>query len=161
MNPLEHLSSAVNRWVEYLLFGLGFSMALVVALQVFFRYVLNHSLFWSEELARFMLIWLSFLGASTAYRRGVHPGVDLLTARLSPPVQRFCLQLVHIFSLTLFVVMIVYGVQFAYVIRAQISPALYLPKWTIFAIIPASGLIFTIHCLAFMTTAGKDDRRDS
>ena len=161
MTAIQQLSAAINRWVEFLLFGLGLSMALVVAMQVFFRYALNHSLFWSEELARFMLIWLSFLGASTAYKRGVHPGVDLFTARLSPPLQRFCLQLVHIVSLTLFVVMIVYGVQFAYVIRAQISPALYLPKWAVFAIIPASGLIFTIHCLAFLTTAGKDDRRDS
>ena len=161
MSPLEHLSAVVNRWVEYLLFGLGFSMALVVALQVFFRYGLNHSLFWSEELARFMLVWLSFLGASTAYKRGVHPGVDLLTERLSTSYQKICRHLVHIVSLMLFAVMIVYGVQFAYVIRAQISPALYLPKWAVFAIIPASGLIFTIHCLAFLTTAGKDNRRDS
>ena len=36
MTAIEKLSAAVNRWIEYLLFGLGLSMALVVALQVFF-----------------------------------------------------------------------------------------------------------------------------
>lgn len=160
MNKLQHLSAAINRWVEYLLFGIGFSMALVVALQVFFRYVLNHSLFWSEELARFMLVWLSFLGASTAYKRGLHPGVDVLTARLAPSLRKACLQLVHTVSLALFAVMVVYGLQFAWFIRAQISPALYLPKWTVFTIIPISGLLLAIHCLAFMAAAHKEGRRD-
>ena len=160
MKSIKHLSAALNHWVEYLLFGLGLSMALVVALQVFFRYVLNHSLFWSEELARFMLVWLSFLGASTAYKRGLHPGVDVLTTRLSATLQKVCLQLVHLFSLILFGTMVVYGTQFAYFIRAQISPALYLPKWTVFSIIPISGLILAIHCLAFIAAEAKDDRRD-
>jgi TRAP-type C4-dicarboxylate transport system permease small subunit len=135
-------------------------MALVVALQVFFRYILNHSLFWSEELARFMLVWLSFLGASTAYKRGLHPGVDLLTAGLPASLRDACSHLVHIVSLLFFIAMIIYGVQFAFFIRAQISPALYLPKWTIFAIIPASGLILAIHCLAFISAAVEDHRRD-
>ncbi len=160
MTAIQQLSAAVNRWVEYLLFGLGLSMALVVAMQVFFRYALNHSLFWSEELARFMLVWLSFLGASTAYKRGLHPGVDILTSRLPPVWRNTCSHLVHVVSLALFIVMIVYGVGFAYFIRTQISPALYLPKWTVFAIIPVSGAILAIHCLAFITAAYKDRRRD-
>ena len=160
MSRIHQLSAAINRWVEFLLFGLGLSMALVVALQVFFRYVLNHSLFWSEELARFMLVWLSFLGASTAYKRGLHPGVDVLTSRLSPPLQKACAHLVHVASLALFIVMIIYGAEFAYFIRAQISPALYLPKWTVFAIIPVSGLVMAIHCLASLVAAHKEDPRD-
>ena len=160
MIAIQRLSTAVNRWVEYLLFGLGLSMAMVVAMQVFFRYVLNHSLFWSEELARFMLVWLSFLGASAAYKRGLHPGVDVLTSHLPPIVQKACTHLVHIVSLVLFTVMIVHGAAFAHFIRAQISPALYLPKWTVFAVIPASGLILFVHCLAHIAAAFEDVRRD-
>ena len=66
----------INQAVEYLLFTMGLGMALLVAVQVFFRYALNHSIFWSEELARFLLIWLTFLGASVVYYRGVHASVD-------------------------------------------------------------------------------------
>lgn len=62
MDALERISRSVNHWVEYVLFGLGFTMSVVVAVQVFFRYALNHSLFWSEELARYILVWLTFLG---------------------------------------------------------------------------------------------------
>ncbi len=73
MFALEKLSRFINRWVEFSLFGLGFTMTLIVAVQVFCRYVLNNSLFWAEELSRYLLAWLTFLGASVAYRRNVHP----------------------------------------------------------------------------------------
>jgi TRAP-type C4-dicarboxylate transport system permease small subunit len=159
MNRIEALSSTIDRWVEYLLFGLGFSMALLVAAQVFARYVLNHSLFWSEELARYMLVWLTFLGASTAYKRGLHPGVDALVRRLPALLQKAAAYLVHGISLSLFVVMLVYGISFAHFIRAQISPALYLPMWTVVGIIPLSGLILVIHALAFLVPAHKEANR--
>ncbi len=150
MTSLQRTSRLLNRWIEYLLFGLGFSMAVIVAVQVFFRYVLNQSLFWSEELARFMLVWLTFLGASVAYHRGVHPGIDMLYTRLPAAWQRLTAVFVHLVSIAFFVVMIVYGVQFSYFVRLQISPALYLPKWIIFAIIPVSGVILLMHALAFL-----------
>jgi len=84
---LDRVSQALNRRVKGLVCIMGMVMALVVALQVVSRYGFNHSLFWSEELARFLLIWLSFLGATVAYCHGVHPGVDSLVRRL-PAIPR-------------------------------------------------------------------------
>ncbi|WP_457575150.1 TRAP transporter small permease [Desulfomarina sp.] len=149
MNILEKGCSAVNRLLEYLLFGLGFSMAVLVAVQVFCRYVLNASLFWSEELARYMLVWLSFLGATVAYYRNLHPGVDVLTARISEKYQRLARLLVHLSSMALAVVMVFSGVQFAWFVRLQISPALGIPKWIILAVIPLAGCILLIYGLLF------------
>ncbi|MBE0617888.1 MAG: TRAP transporter small permease, partial [Proteobacteria bacterium] len=102
-------------------------MAAVVAAQVFFRYGLNRSLFWSEELARYQLVWLSFLGATVAYRCQANPSIDAIYRRLSPRAQRAAAVAVHLCSLALFGVMVVYGTQFAHFVRAQISPALHLP----------------------------------
>lgn len=150
LNFIDILSHRVNAGVEYILFGLGISMSFIVALQVFFRYALNSSLFWSEELARFMLVWLAFLGASVAYRRRVHPGVDIFYSQTPPWLQQTLSIVIHLISIGLFCVMIVFGYQFAYFVRLQISPALYLPKWVIFSVIPISGLILTLHGLAFL-----------
>ena len=160
MHVIDRISASINRWIEYLLFGFGLSMAGVVAMQVFFRYVLNQSLFWSEELARFLLVWLTFLGATVAYRRRAHPGVDMIYAKMPQPARKACRLLTHLAALALFGVMIVYGCQFAHFIRLQISPALQLPKWIILSIIPASGAVFMIHGLAFLFKDLCGDDRD-
>jgi TRAP-type C4-dicarboxylate transport system permease small subunit len=150
VSVLDKLSFAINSWIEYLLFGLGLTMTVVVAVQVFFRYVLNQSLFWSEELARYLLVWLSFLGASVAYRRKAHPGIDILQAKMPGGLQKISTSIVHLASMALFAVMIFFGCRFAYFVRLQISPALYLPKWIVFSIVPISGCILMIHGISFL-----------
>jgi len=150
MKFLIRASRTTNIAVEKILAAMGLSMALIVALQVLCRYGLNHSLFWSEELARFLLVWLTFLGSTAAYYRGVHPGIDILTNRLSAKSQLCCRIAVYLLSLPLFLVMIYHGSAFAYFVRLQISPALGLPKWIVFSIIPASSVIFLLYCLTFL-----------
>jgi TRAP-type C4-dicarboxylate transport system permease small subunit len=161
MYTLKRLSHSLNHWIEYLLFGLGFTMAIIVAVQVFFRYVLNQSLFWSEELARFILVWLTFFGASVAYYRQANPGVDFLYSRMSPSIRKASNILIHLASIILFCVMIFYGCQFAYFVRLQISPALQLPKWIILSIIPISGLILLVHGITFLVNELKRGSRDN
>jgi TRAP-type C4-dicarboxylate transport system permease small subunit len=149
------LCTRMNQGIEYLLFGLGFSMAILVAVQVFFRYVLNQSLFWSEELARYLLVWLTFLGASSAYYRHAHPGVDILYNRMPTALRKGCAVLIHGVSIGLFAVMIVYGYQFAHFVRMQRTPALQLPKWLVLGIIPVSGVILLIHGICFLVDTLK------
>jgi TRAP-type C4-dicarboxylate transport system permease small subunit len=137
----------------------GFGMASIVGAQVFFRYVLNHSLFWSEELARYLLVWLTFLGASVAYHRGLHPGIDFLYRPLPPSLKKAASVCVHICCLTLYAVLLVFGCKFSYFVRLQISPALYLPKWIIYMIIPLSSAVLMIHALAFLQNELKKPKR--
>jgi TRAP-type C4-dicarboxylate transport system permease small subunit len=147
---LVRLSGRINQWIEYLVVGLGVSMALLVAVQVFFRYILNQSLFWSEEMARYFLVWLTFLGATAAYYRHAHPGVDVLYNRMSPKLQIVCSLFTHTVSFGLFAIMVIYGCQFAYFVKLQTTPALQIPKWIVLSIIPISGLIFMIHNVRFV-----------
>lgn len=161
MKILNQISSFINQGVENLLFGMGISMAIIVAVQVFFRYVLNNSLFWSEELARFLLVWLTFLGSCAAYYRKAHPGIDIVSSRLPAIWQQITAILVHLISIILFGVMIFYGCCFAYFVRAQISPALCLPKWIVFSIIPISGTILTFHAITFLAGELKGNSHDS
>ena len=147
---MESISFQINRGVEVLLAAMGLAMTAVVAAQVFFRYGLNASLFWSEELARYLLVWLTFLGASAAFRRGAHPGIDLMVVRLPGPAKRAAETLVLVASLAVFAVMVVYGIRFSWFVRMQITPALGLPKWAVFAAVPVSGAIGAAHTLAFL-----------
>jgi len=155
---LDKVSSYINKSIEYLIFGMGISMTFVVALQVFFRYLLNQSLFWTEELARYLLVWISFLGATVAYRRKVHPGIDVIFVKMPPLAKKGLALVVHAASMGFFVVMLVYGYEFAHFVRLQISPALGLPKWIILSIIPISGAVFLLHSLAFFLKTLKGER---
>ncbi len=161
MEVFARFDALLARAVDYILSALGISMTVIVALEVYCRYILNHSLFWAEELARYILVWLTFLGATAAYRRKVHPGIDILTQRFGPRLYRTNAVLIHCISLGFFMVMIYYGTAFSYFVRLQITPALSLPKWIIFAIIPISGIIFTCHGLLFLIKELTGKNRDS
>ncbi len=160
MYYLYKISRGLNRCVQALVSSMGIAMAVIVAVQVFSRYVLNYSLFWSEELARLLLVWLTFFGATVAYFHGAHPGVDGLFRRLPPVWQKIMACLTHGVSLSLFFVMMRSGVEFAWFVRMQITPALQLPKWIMMAVVPVAGLIFTIHGLAFMGQVLKGGFQD-
>ncbi len=61
--------------VEIVLIAL---MMIIVLIQVFFRYVLNNSLVWPEETARFMMVWMTFMAAPIAYRAGSNVSLDIV-----------------------------------------------------------------------------------
>jgi TRAP-type C4-dicarboxylate transport system permease small subunit len=78
---LQHgLEFAINILIGFMLAG----MVVVVFGNVIFRYFLNASLAWSEEVSRFMLIWLVFMGAVIAYIRNEHLGLDIMLKVLPP-----------------------------------------------------------------------------
>lgn len=148
MKHLISLSRRLNDYIQTLVGIMGIIMTVVVASQVFSRYVLNHSLFWSEELARIILVWLTFFGATVAYYHGLHPGVDSVFKRLPEKIKRILELVSCLAGIILFTVMVVWGSKFAWFVKLQITPALNLPKWIVIAVVPVCGIIFLIHALA-------------
>jgi TRAP-type C4-dicarboxylate transport system permease small subunit len=157
---LMNASRRCDRVVEIVLAAGGMAMAAVVTAQVVRRYVFNDSLFWSGELARYILVWITFLGASTAYRRGAHPGIDVLTGRLPRPHRRLAAIFSHLVAMVFSGAMIVYGIRFAWFVRMQISPALALPKWVVFAAVPAGGVLLLLHAAAGAATVLGEGRHE-
>jgi TRAP-type C4-dicarboxylate transport system permease small subunit len=74
---------------DWLAFALFWALAGVVFLQFFSRYVLNDSIAWTEEIARYMLMALAFLGSAMAARRGSHIAVEFLPNMLPPALRRW------------------------------------------------------------------------
>jgi len=154
---LRGLSRVLNQGTELLLLCLGLCMVLVIGLQVFFRYVLNDSLGWSEELGRALLVWLTFFGAGAACKRKGHIGVDFFVRRLAPAPRRVTAALALLVSICFFLIMIVYGLEFSWFIRHQATTILELPKWLLFLAVPASGLLMFFHSLVFLIDLFKPE----
>ena len=144
------LSLGLNAACEILLALCGAGMALIIGLQVFFRYALNDSLFWSEELGRMLLVWLTFCGAAVAYRRGAHIGVDTLVQRLPPAGQRVAAVLAQSVSLVFFIAMAIGGWKFMGLLGFQTMPALGLSKQVPFVMVPAGFTLLAVHALAML-----------
>jgi TRAP-type transport system small permease protein len=79
---LERLDQA-SRW---LIIGALAVMVVVVSLQVLFRYFLNLSLDWADEVGRLTFVWSAFLGVPHGVKSGAHVGIDFV-AKLLPPQQ--------------------------------------------------------------------------
>jgi TRAP-type transport system small permease protein len=69
---------------DWLAFVIFWSLAFIVFLQFFTRYVLNDSLSWTEEIARYGLMWVVFIGGAMVTRRNTHIAVELLSNVMQP-----------------------------------------------------------------------------
>jgi TRAP-type C4-dicarboxylate transport system permease small subunit len=96
---MRSLLRGLDRILDGLTISLLLVLLLVVGLQIFSRYVLNHSLFWSEELARYLFIYLVFLGSAIVLRQRRHIQVSFFMERLPPPLRRFVSILVDLLLL--------------------------------------------------------------
>jgi TRAP-type C4-dicarboxylate transport system permease small subunit len=84
-DPEVRIEHYPEDWLSFVIF---WAMAAVVFLQFFTRYVLNDSIAWTEEIARYLLMWVTFIGAAVAMRRRTHIAVEVLLHFLPLPAVR-------------------------------------------------------------------------
>lgn len=126
-------------------------LVLDVVWQVFTRYVLQAPSTFTDELARFLLIWVSLLGAAYYSGQNLHISVDVLSRSLNP-VNRFRLVIFIKTLITVFVlaVLVIGGgllVHTTWIYR-QITPALQIPMALVYMIGPVSGLLIIYYKLS-------------
>jgi TRAP-type C4-dicarboxylate transport system permease small subunit len=123
--------------------------------QVFTRYVLRQPSTWTEELATMLLMWVSLLGASVAFHRKGHLGVDYFVNKLSVNRKILADLLVYLF-IAFFSVILIYGgykiVSFTFLTN-QRSAALEIRMGYVYLALPISG--FFIFVLALETIVIK------
>src|SRR6185312_8065734 len=96
-----------HHFEDWIAFAVFWAMAAIVFLQFFTRYVLNDSLAWTEEIARYALIWITFIGAAVVVRKNSHIAVEVLLHFLPAGSARVLLALVDTFKL-LFIGLLAY-----------------------------------------------------
>jgi TRAP-type C4-dicarboxylate transport system permease small subunit len=105
-------------------------LLLVVGAQVLTRYVLNYSLFWSEELARYLFIYLVFIGSAIVLRRNGHIEVSVFVERLPAGVRRALGIVSDLLILSFTAVVLTHGVRLAAMVWTVPTAAMLIP-WTL------------------------------
>ncbi len=102
---LDGISRSIDKTLSYVVAVLLVAMSLAVFGNVVCRYFLDFSLAWYEEISRFLLLWIVFLGAIIALIRGDHLGIDVLLLVLPPRVCRMVVVLSDLLVLAALVIM--------------------------------------------------------
>ena len=156
---MKRLLDGVNRAVEYVVSLMLLVMVIVVFLQVIFRFVLHSSLPWSEELSRYILVWISFLGASIGVRRGAHIGVEVVTNLLPYGLKKGVSLLATLCAAAFFVLMVVYGYKILSIVSGQLSPAMEISMAIPYSSIFVGGILMFLYSIdtAITIVAGRKD----
>jgi TRAP-type C4-dicarboxylate transport system permease small subunit len=90
---IENLIDGYCKLIGYLIAAMMAVMVVLVFGNVFMRYAFNSGFTVSEELSRWLFVWMTFLGAVVALRRNGHLGTDMLVGKLGPQGKRICMGL--------------------------------------------------------------------
>ena len=149
---------------EYLLMIMMGAMAIVVIIQVIFR-VIGSSLPWSEELSRYLAVWITFIGAALGVKRGAHVGVEALKVALPKGPRRILELFALICMVFLACVVVYYSIQIIHMqLRTgQKSPAMRIPMWRAYIGIPIGMCLVVIRCIqtAVNLFRGKDNEPET
>jgi TRAP-type C4-dicarboxylate transport system permease small subunit len=145
------LRRAVDRSLETALILIMAASVLNVLWQVFTRFILRNPSFFTEELARFLLIWVGLLGASYASGKKMHPAITVVLEGLKGKSRLGAELIIQacVFTFSL-LVMVVGGFRLAAMTFTlnQISAALRIPLGYVYLVIPLSGLLIMFYAAA-------------
>ncbi len=151
---MKRAKTAVDKTIGWVLVVLMAASVLNVLWQVFTRFVLGEPSSFTEELARYLLIWIGVLGAAYAVGQRAHLALDLLPEKLTgqrrKTLEHVIQACVVLFS---FFVMVLGGARLVYVqLRlGQTSPSLELPLGWVYMVLPLSGLLMIFYAIDRVT----------
>lgn len=122
-------------------------MAGLVGAQVVARHLAGGALHWTEELARHLMIWMLFLGAALALRRGAHLGIDALVERMRPRMQAGVRLLVGLILAGFALLMVQQGVTLSQRTMGQRSSGLGYPMGYVYLAVPVGGGLLLLMAL--------------
>jgi TRAP-type C4-dicarboxylate transport system permease small subunit len=122
-------------------------MVAIIFLQIVSRTLIGSSFYWTEEMARFMMIWVIFLGAGFAFQYGAHISIESLVDRFSDGLKKTVQVLILLLSISFFLVMFVKGIELTSKTMVQLSPSLNIPMGYVYCVIPISAILQILNMI--------------
>jgi len=148
MQAFTKVVDAINRVVGLILACMLGIMSVLILLQVFCRFVIDYPLTWSEEVSRYLMVYIVFLGASLAMRHNQLISIEVLPELLTGTKRKILISLVMILSLIFLVILFMQGINMLNVVQAQSSPALGLSMAIPYAALPIGAILLALNAVA-------------
>lgn len=162
MNVIKKAWTWIDRGIAVLMAVCLGGMTVIIFAQVVFRYILKSPLSWSEELSRYLFVWVSFIGSVVAARRGQHIGVELLVNRFPTQIQKVIRCLAHFVTAGFFAVILYSIILMWPKLMAQTTSALKLPMGYPYLGLAIGCALLTLSYLteAILTLAKSEEVQD-
>ncbi len=143
MRSLVERLERIQTWITA---GLIAVLMVCVSVQVFVRYVIQKPWFlWSEELARFVLIWAVFLGIGVGIKQRAHFAMDVLPGVLGRRLGRAIRVFADLTMALILLLLLLAGLRFSYFGLFQYSPNMEILMLWVFISLPIGGLLSLIY----------------
>ncbi len=143
--PLAGLTATLDRYVCWVSIALLAGIFVTMVLQITFRYVLGSPLVWSEELSRYLYIWVCYLGAPIALRRGNHIAITLFVDRLPAKLARGISVFWHIVAFLFLVELAIQGAILTARSHTLIAITIPVPWSLIYLAVPISAALMMLQ----------------
>jgi len=160
LRSLRAIEGAIDAVLQRIAFAGIVALVAVMSLQIVSR-VLFTATSWTEETARYLLIWLTFLGACLAYHRGRHIAVTVLADALPPHGRRICQGLIALVTIAFMSVLLQVGLDYMALQSFQQSAALRIPMSMVYAVMPLSAAIMAYMALTDLLEAVLGQHSDA
>ena len=148
-------SRVVDRVVDAVAVAAFAGMFACVLAQVIFRYFLGAPLVWSDELARYLFVWASFLGWIIAARRHSHLTIDMLTMKLPPRGGAALRVFGELCGIAFAALLVWYGWRIAARNLDVDTTTLFFSQGVVYAIVPVAALAIALYAIADLRTAWR------
>ena len=145
LRTVERTSAVVNKIATHTTVVFFTVMTLIVWVQIFFRFILGGGFAWTEEIAKYLMVWMALLGASMLFREGGHIAINYFISKFS--FLRHILIFHAIVSSALFILLIYYGIDYAAFGLKSISPASGITKFWPYLSIPVGGAFLLVQAI--------------
>ena len=150
---LDNIKNNIDIILKWLLVFIMATMTLNVLWQVFSRFLLQDPSSFTEELARYMLVWLGILGAAYVAGQKMHLAIDLLSTKLHGKSKVYLDIFINLAILLFaFIVMVIGGIRLVTITLSlnQISAAMQVPLGYVYTVVPLSGVLMTFYAIYFL-----------
>lgn len=153
---IERWMQGVTRATEVVLIAILTVLSIVVFGQVLLRYVFGTALSFADELSRYLLVWLGFLGGSLGIRAGAHIGVEALWRLLTPRARRAIALFVAALVFGFLAVLTVAGIKVLPNQLLQLSPGIGVSMFWPYLAVPVGGALMLLQLAEMAVRLWRD-----
>lgn len=141
---MKRFYDSLEKWLRMVLLVLVSGIVAATILQIVARFILMVSIPWTDELARYLMIWAAFVGLGVAYRKKELIAVGYFREKLSPHLLKVAVLVSDLLCSIFSIVIVIYGFKLCLLNAGQVSPSMRISLGIIYGIIPLGCLVFLL-----------------